>query len=388
MLTLSMIISMITVTAGSDSTQAANENRTLTAESAKAGLTAAADDSLADLPAADDSLADLTAAADDSLADLTAAGNDSLAGPNGTEDDPSGDDPAPYFISHSVVIGGQIALRFKMNLSMLSDEELAAGYMTFKVNDVTRTVTVANAENLGNGEYLFTCPVNVLQFAEKIKAQFYYGDGKSVENNYAVSDYVDEVFCNGYFNPEDWQVLKALNDYCHYAQIYLTKVHNIPKNKYMNIDSCFTDEFDYDNILEELSELEPLRVEDTGEKKVTVDMRLSLDSETVLTVRIHIPEDCENFECIGHFDGEPFFMEDTGYGDYIVRITGLSPLDYSKEILINAPDINIYTSVLGYIKAMLLSDPDDLDMVNAMAAMYNYYREIGIFAQSHPWLLD
>ena len=93
---------------------------------------------------------------------------------------------APAFERYSLLLSGEIGVKFYMNLDCLTDEEKAASYMTFSIPHGTCT----ELENFNGNDTLtkdsvelhgFTCYINSIQMAEPITATYhYFKDGEEL----------------------------------------------------------------------------------------------------------------------------------------------------------------------------------------------------------------
>ncbi|MBP1588167.1 MAG: choice-of-anchor J domain-containing protein [Clostridia bacterium] len=293
----------------------------------------------------------------------------------------------PVFRAHTLLLSGQIGVMFRVDLSMLSAEELADSFMEFTINGLTTTVPTADAENVAPGQYRFTCFVNALQMAENIDAAFKYvreGDTLAVYDVYSVEDYVDYVESNEEeFTPATVDLVYALADYGHYAQLYLTELNNIPADKYAAMNTYFSSIYDTGAILTNLSGCE-LILDNEQSQVAGAQMRLRLDAETALSVRLQVPEGV-GLTATATFHGKTFTAVAASDGYYVITVPGITALQFADEILIEGDadgSFSVSTSVLAYVRAMLAASGTTDKAANAMAALYIYHLAADEYALS------
>ena len=287
--------------------------------------------------------------------------------------------PKPEFVGHSLVLSGQIGVKFGMDLSVLSEEEIAGSYMTFTVNGKKTVVNTADAV-IEDGKYVFTCYVNSLQMAENIEAVFTYNESLTVSDNYSVADYIQYIYENpDEFSDETVALAGAIGDYGHYAQVYLTKLHNIPEGKYADMDMYITGGgFDPDELIAAVEDYK-LDLNKGDSKVLSAQMKLSLDSETALSVRFRVDGDTE-LTASATFNGKTFNAVKQGEY-YIIKITGITSAQLADTITITGDadgEFTVKVSVLAYVHSTMEvyaahSFDADLDPVFAVASLYYYY---------------
>ena len=282
--------------------------------------------------------------------------------------------PKPEFVAHSLVLSGQIGVKFGMDLSVLSEEEIAGSYMTFTVNGKKTVVNTSDAV-IEDDKYVFTCYVNSLQMAEDIDAVFTYNETLTVSDVYSVDSYIMAVLWEeDNYTPETVALVSALADYGHYAQIFLTKVNNIPDGKYAEMDTYVSDQFD---LVEVRAEVNDYMLDlDKGDSGVlSAQMRLSLDSETALSIRFQVESGTE-LTASATFNGKTFTAEKFSDEYYVIKITGITSAQFADNITITGNangDFTVNASVLAYINAALNAESVDADAANAVSALYYYY---------------
>ncbi|MBR5059666.1 MAG: choice-of-anchor J domain-containing protein [Clostridia bacterium] len=291
----------------------------------------------------------------------------------------------PTFEGHSLLLGGQIGVMFRMDLSDLTLLEIEDSYMVFTVNGVETVVDTVDAEELSGSQYRFTCYVNSLQMAETIEAVFNYCEVLTVSDEFSVEDYVTYVLDHtDDYDTETRDLVGALANYGHFAQIYLSEVNGIPAGKYEPMNTYSDLQTTRTDVLFSIGE-EKL-VLDKGSSKVdTAEMRLSLNSETALSIRLRTLDKAE-LSATASFNAVDFDSEQLSDGSYVIKITGITALRFADQILISGyadGDFLVSVNVLAYINTLLESSSDGSNASNAMIALYDYHVKAILYATSH-----
>ena len=145
---------------------------------------------------------------------------------------PHSDEPfVPSVVSHSLLLGGDIGVKFYMDLSGLDASEREGCYMVFTVQDEEYTVDFDPDNMNQTGIYYgFTCRVNALQMAEDITAVFHYTvDGEELEIEaapYSVRTYIDSMLeKKEALSGSTIELITAIGNYGHYAQLFLAEAN-------------------------------------------------------------------------------------------------------------------------------------------------------------------
>jgi hypothetical protein len=140
----------------------------------------------------------------------------------------------PSFETHSLVLDGQIGVKFYMNLDCLTEEEKAASYMTFTISGKGTVPSDpvycdVNNRNRSRTLYAFACYVNAIQMADTITATFHYGNGQTIEKQYSIMQYY-EAFKEheDEYSEQTRDLVRALVCYGYCTQQYLMEAKNLP----------------------------------------------------------------------------------------------------------------------------------------------------------------
>lgn len=207
----------------------------------------------------------------------------------------------PSFETHSLVLDGQIGVKFYMNLDCLTEEEKAASYMTFTISGkgtVPSDPVYYNANNRNRSStlYAFACYVNAIQMADTITATFHYGNGQTIEKQYSIMQYYEAFKEHAdEYTEQTKELVRALVCYGYCTQQYLMEAKNLPlgydEASYAPIVlpgelAEMVASYEYDaiaNMIEEDSLL--FNINNMNDENIKgISFALTLDSETKMTV--------------------------------------------------------------------------------------------------------
>lgn len=207
----------------------------------------------------------------------------------------------PSFETHSLVLDGQIGVKFYMNLDCLTEEEKAASYMTFTISgkgEVSSDPVYYNANNRNRSRtlYAFACYVNAIQMADTITATFHYGEEQTISEEYSIMQYY-EAFKEhaGEYSGQTKELVRALVCYGYCTQQYLMEAKNLPlgydEASYAPIElpeefAEMVASYEYATIAEKIEEDSLLfKINNMNDENIKgISFMLALDSETKMTV--------------------------------------------------------------------------------------------------------
>ena len=275
---------------------------------------------------------------------------------------------APAFGSHSLLLSGEITVRFLVSFPENFDP--TGCYVDFVVADGRRsTMQYADAEKVTDSTNVwFQCSVNALELADMITATLHYGDGKTVTNEYSAMTYIDAVKVHPNFTQEAKNLVSALQSYGYYLQLSGwtdQKTHTA-------IDApaqLLTD----DDIETAKSGVSKMKLTKTlsGSGITDVKFSLVLNAQTVIGVYVK-PEKDVSIISTGYektkIGGETY---------YLFKTTKIGPkkLGTAYTVTVNT-DVGTATvkgSAMYYVKAGLNSDSFTQEKKYALAAYYYYY---------------
>ena len=285
------------------------------------------------------------------------------------------------FKTQSLVLSGQIGINFYLDLSGLTDSERKGSYMTFEITGKGTTTEKdafdAGCRNSTGTLYGFTCYVNSIQMADRVTATFHYGSGRTVSKTYSVEEYINYFDDHASeFDEKTINLIRALADYGHYAQLYLKDANGWTFNDYAQMTKHYTESYDAGEILEAVSGSPFLKNID-GSKITNVRYRLILSSETTLEIAFYVEEGTE-LSASAVFNGKSFPAEKTSENRFLIRVNGIPATLLGETITVNGTagsEFTISLSAMSYVRAVLSSDTykDNVNARNAVAALYQYY---------------
>ena len=231
---------------------------------------------------------------------------------------------APAFKGQSLTLSGEIGLNFFIEFPDGIDKE--SSYVDFTVGtkgQTERDTFDATHTSVVNGvtRYGFTCHTNALQMADTVTATLYYtatgsSDVLSIQKQYSVKDYIDyyEPYLNGsqtYSDAELIDLLKALADYGHYAQLFLDDMHDWTLNVDYAAMNGYATAYDYSTI--KTATADAVFTKAFGSSAIeSAGIALALDSNTALRIVLTMKDNTTvpSITVDGHTvtPGQPMFL--------------------------------------------------------------------------------
>ena len=278
------------------------------------------------------------------------------------------DELSARVVGHSISLEGDIGVNFYMELSdAVVNSETAYVHFTIPKNGEpdTQVIKVSEAREVKSGDktyYVFKCQVAAKEMTSEIKAQIIDGEKQGTVFTYSVKEYADYLLTHT-DEREDLAkaapLVKALLNYGAYTQIYFDK----NPEKLANVD--LTEE---EKALGEVSiTVADYDVSDLPAGVTFAGASLSLKSETTLSLYFKSDDDLE-FSC-----GD-YFVQDVPNGEYqVARIRGIKATDIGDMLTLKVNGNAVTYSPLNYIKKALNGGTDDVNLQNAVKALYLYW---------------
>ena len=292
----------------------------------------------------------------------------------------------PLFKSQSLVLSGEIGVNFYMDLSVLSESDLESSYMMFTVGGESAVrVPFDSGKKNSKGYYGFTCYVKSVQMADTITAVLHYGNGKSVAREYSVARYIESVNAGNY-DAKTLALIRAIADYGHYAQIYLSEVNGWTiGEKYAEMSLHFTSAYNYADILSKVQAYAFVKAID-GTNVTKASYKLHLDSKTTVDVFLTTKDGSApknvtmtvHEEETGRETTKTVTPEKQSDGRYMIRISGISAHRLGDMMTITGTAGKMFTiqvSALSYVRSVL-DNSTTQTAENCLSAMYAYYAAI------------
>lgn len=309
----------------------------------------------------------------------------------GTELPEAEDDIAPEFKAHQPDLDGIIVVNFYAYMPEISGVNYNNSYVNFKIlNDTSYNPTqeydpsFTAAGKLGT-YYGFRCCVTSVQMADPITATLHYGNGLTVEHTYKLTDYLDKYYYASATPELLRNVVGAMKDYGHYAQIALAEVNGWEIGK-DHLETNATNVYTASDIEEARQAVDDYakswNVGNSGIK--SIGYRLALDADTIIELFIR-PNDDYNGNVsaysrgvIGITDTSANIAVKQSDGRYLVQISGIPAhrLDYTNVIRVvtDKGEFDVKVSALSYVNTILNSEKYNDNMKKAVTSLYKYYK--------------
>ena len=287
----------------------------------------------------------------------------------------------PSFKSQSLLLDGQIGIKFYMDLPAIDGVDYSESYMTFAIsgsgaiND--RDSFDPGDRNRSETYYAFTCYVNSIQMADTITATFHYGEGQTVSKTYAVRDYFDAFDAALIQNPNAFdaktqKLVKAVADYGHYMQPFLAQQNGWTiGTDHAEMDKVYSTDYDIDTIRAAVAN-SAFSYSGNGAEISGVSFRLVMNSATTMHVLLK-PASGYTGAFTVTVNGQAYTPTMSG-GRYLIEIVNIAAHQLSSTYTILASTASgaaeIQASGLSYANVMINSTDDTTQ--NAAAALWAY----------------
>lgn len=300
-------------------------------------------------------------------------------------------EPKPEFKAHQPDLDGIIVVNFYAYMPEISGVNYNNSYVNFKIlNDTSYNPTqeynpsFTAAGKLGT-YYGFRCCVTSVQMADPITATLHYGNGLTVEHTYKLTDYLDKYYYASATPELLRNVVGAMKDYGHYAQIALAEVNGWEIGK-DHLETNAANVYTASDIEEARQAVEDYakswNVGNSGIK--SIGYRLALDADTIIELFIR-PNDDYNGNVsaysrgvIGITDTSANIAVKQSDGRYLVQISGIPAhrLDYTNVIRVvtDKGEFDVKVSALSYVNTILNSEKYNDNMKKAVTSLYKYHK--------------
>ncbi len=218
--------------------------------------------------------------------------------------------------------------------------------------------------------------------AETITATFHWfenGEEKTIESGCSIKDYVNRYVSgveNGTITTdnETLALVKAVADYGHYVQIFLSAERNWTiGTDYAEMDLHYAENYDITAIMTAVSGYAIVKDDQTDGDIEAITYALMLDSETAIKVYFTPSSEYTGTPSVT-VDGNAYTAKKTG-GRYVVVIPNISAhqliVSHTIELTTTKGTATVKVSALSYVKGAL-DYYTDAGSQNAMAAIYAY----------------
>lgn len=194
-----------------------------------------------------------------------------------------------FWEKHALTLNTQIGVIFCVDFHELTPDDFSDCYVTFLVGaETTEQTAVVNKNSYylvdGVKYYKFTCNINSLQMADEITPTFHGVMGSEtfdIEGDpYAVKNYIDNYHDNPARPEKERNLLKALGDYGHYAQLYLKPLDVSAYGVHADMPAYNYKSYDFAAIYDDLDGMDIVRPENGIGDIDRVTFSLYTDSKT------------------------------------------------------------------------------------------------------------
>ncbi|MBO4927577.1 MAG: hypothetical protein J5379_04935 [Clostridiales bacterium] len=278
---------------------------------------------------------------------------------------------APTFIGYAMRLDGKITLQFFVGLpdDMTPDE----CYVTFEGKNVDGNKHYAlSTEKCTKADgYVVELDISSIEMAELFTPTLHYtlaqgGNESTVTGNaYSAKEYIDHGMAH--FSGNDLTIVKALADYGHYSQPYLSAQNNWRiGTDYAEMTTKWSNSFEHDVIKNATSSYVAVRT--TSDDITAVTYKVRFGSEISIAVFL-TPAEGVTIEKVTVDDKE---ITPTKSGNrYYVIISNISVTKLTESHMISYGTASIIVSPMSYVNGILSSGTTSDAAKNLVCALYN-----------------
>lgn len=308
----------------------------------------------------------------------------------------------PEFSGYSLILTGTVGMTFYVHIPESTEWTKEDSYMTFAISGKGGLVSdranfdANNMINPGSTTfYGFTCNVTALQMADKITATYHVMNGseevKTITNTCSVEDYIKVIVKGGnsVYGERTVELAKALADYGHYVQLYLSDLRGFTlaadnDNAYAPMNTYY-DAFSVSDAKSAVENYGIVRGINDDIQKITFSMLFESDNSICVYV---FPKASFEGTVSATVDGNACTVTKVNSSKYQIKISSLSATQFatSHTVVIstgNGDDVTVTVSAFSYLREFFNKYADGTTASNAAAAAYNYYAEACRLANAH-----
>lgn len=308
----------------------------------------------------------------------------------------------PEFSGYSLILTGTVGMTFYVHIPDSTEWTKEDSYMTFAISGKGGLVSdranfdANNMINPGSTTfYGFTCNVTALQMADKITATYHVMSGstevKTITNTCSVEDYIKVIVKGGNstYGERTVELAKALADYGHYVQLYLSDLRGFTlaadnDNAYAPMNTYY-DAFSVSDAKSAVENYGIVRGINDDIQKITFSMLFESDNSICVYV---FPKASFEGTVSATVDGNACTVTKVNSSKYQIKISSLSATQFatSHTVVIstgNGDDVTVTVSAFSYLREFFNKYADGTTASNAAAAAYNYYAEACRLANAH-----
>ncbi len=285
----------------------------------------------------------------------------------------------PVFNNHALLLTGQVGVQFFLELPAgKTSADYAGSYVTFSgqgINSSTHydiPASTAVINGVDTEKYLFTVNITSIQMADKITPTFHYienGQEKTVVGAaYSAEDYIKWAVTDNHVTGKNLDIVNALADYGHYAQIYLSQQNGwVIGTDHAEMKTYTTNSYNYNGVYFQVDNSAILC--STGDPVASVNYRLYFDDTLSLCVAL-TPE---NGKTIDEVNVEDAVITPTKSGDqYLIMIPDISATQLSYRYHMSVGATQVQVSAMSYVYGILNSETSSSAAKDLVCALYYY----------------
>ena len=291
----------------------------------------------------------------------------------------------PTFVGHAVQLSGTVGLQFFVRLPKGSDR--TDYYMTFtnEHGHISESTTYPLQETYKTSTpdtYMVQINLSSIMMAEKFTPTLHRGESSWPGAEYSLEDYIIWGNSNLPSGSREYKVVRALADYCYYAQPYLSRINEWDNDgsRYTRIETHYTDDYDFSYIIygDEDYAIQVNNLSGSGISAVNYSLRFG----DTLSIRVYLtpasasaPIDGDRITVTGVVGTEGFVVNKSQSGErFAVTISNIPASHLHMPFTITYGDATIVVSPMSYIYGMLTSTSTDIqdDARMLVSALYYY----------------
>ena len=287
--------------------------------------------------------------------------------------------PGPEFKNHALLLTGQVGVQFFLELPAgKTSADYAGSYVTFSGQGINSSThydipdSTAVINGVDTEKYLFTVNITSIQMADKITPTFHYtenGQEKTVVGAaYSAEDYIKWAVADDNVTGKNLDIVNALADYGHYAQIYLSQQNGwVIGTDHAEMKTYTTNSYNYNYVYFQVNNSAIYC--STGDPVASVNYRLYFDDTLSLCVAL-TPE---NGKTIDEVNVENAVITPTKSGDqYLIMIPDISATQLSDRYHMSVGDTQVQVSAMSYVYGILNSETSSSAAKDLVCALYYY----------------
>ena len=281
---------------------------------------------------------------------------------------------APTFIGYAMRLDGKITLQYFVGFpAQMTPSSYSECYVTFEGKNVdsNKHYALSTEKSSKADGYVVELDISSIEMAELFTPTLHYtleqgGDEITVTGNaYSAQEYIDHGI--SHFSGNDLTIVKALADYGHYSQPYLSAQNNWRiGTDYAEMTTKWSNSFEHDVIKNATSSYVAVRT--TSDDITAVTYKVRFGSEISIAVFL-TPADGVTIDKI-MVDGAEVKPSKSGSRYYVI-IPNISVTKLTESHTISYGTASITVSPMSYVNGILSSGTTSDAAKDLVCALYN-----------------